>query len=195
MLWFCVFLLILLIILFLVLFLPIRVVIKYPNEIVFKLIIFGIPMKISKGKKSKNKDSKSSSGSEKSEKKVFETFKKRGFVKSMKMLYNILSACSEALKKLMSEITVNKFKVLIKTGAHDSASAAIRYGQASAVFYPLLSLFNSITSPKEFFAEIRPDFSSSSLSADVEFDFSSNIFRMLCVFFVIIKKYRKLVYS
>lgn len=193
MLWFCVVLLILLIILSLILFLPIRVVIKYPSEIVFKLIIFGIPVKIPKGKKSK--DSKSSSNSEKSERKVFETFKKRGFVKSMKMLYNILSACSEALKKLMSEITVNKFKVLIKTGAHDSASAAIRYGQASAVFYPLLSLFNSVASPKEFFAEIRPDFSDNSLSANIELDFSSNIFRMLCVFFVVIKKYRKLAYS
>lgn len=193
MLWFCVVLLILLIILSLILFLPIRVVIKYPNETVFKLIIFGIPVKIPKGKKSK--DSKSYSGSEKSERKVFETFKKRGFVKSMKMLYNILSACSEALKKLMSEITVNKFKVLIKTGAHDSASAAIRYGQASAVFYPLLSLFNSVASPKEFFAEIRPDFSDNGLSANIELDFSSNIFRMLCVFFVVIKKYRKLAYS
>lgn len=193
MLWFCVVLLILLIILSLILFLPIRVVIKYPNETVFKLIIFGIPVKIPKGKKSK--DSKSSSNSEKSERKVFETFKKRGFVKSMKMLYNILSACSEALKKLMSEITVNKFKVLIKTGAHDSASAAIRYGQASAVFYPLLSLFNSVASPKEFFAEIRPDFSDNGLSANIELDFSSNIFRMLCVFFVVIKKYRKLAYS
>lgn len=193
MLWFCVVLLILLIILSLILFLPIRVVIKYPNETVFKLIIFGIPVKIPKGKKSK--DSKSYSGSEKSERKVFETFKKRGFVKSMKMLYNILSACSEALKKLMSEITVNKFKVLIKTGAHDSASAAIRYGQASAVFYPLLSLFNSVASPKEFFAEIRPDFSDNGLSANIELDFSSNIFRMLCIFFVVIKKYRKLAYS
>ena len=193
MLWFCVVLLILLIILSLILFLPIRVVIKYPSETVFKLIIFGISVKIPKGKKSK--DSKSSSNSEKSERKVFETFKKRGFVKSMKMLYNILSACSEALKKLMSEITVNKFKVLIKTGAHDSASAAIRYGQASAVFYPLLSLFNSVASPKEFFAEIRPDFSDNSLSANIELDFSSNIFRMLCVFFVVIKKYRKLAYS
>lgn len=193
MLWFCVVLLILLIILSLILFLPIRVVIKYPSETVFKLIIFGIPVKIPKGKKSK--DSKSSSNSEKSERKVFETFKKRGFVKSMKMLYNILSACSEALKKLMSEITVNKFKVLIKTGAHDSASAAIRYGQASAVFYPLLSLFNSVASPKEFFAEIRPDFSDNGLSANIELDFSSNIFRMLCVFFVVIKKYRKLAYS
>lgn len=193
MLWFCVVLLILIIILSLILFLPIRVVIKYPNETVFKLIIFGIPVKIPKGKKSK--DSKSYSGSEKSERKVFETFKKREFVKSMKMLYNILSACSEALKKLMSEITVNKFKVLIKTGAHDSASAAIRYGQASAVFYPLLSLFNSVASPKEFFAEIRPDFSDNGLSANIELDFSSNIFRMLCVFFVVIKKYRKLAYS
>lgn len=193
MLWFCVVLLILLIILSLILFLPIRVVIKYPSETVFKLIIFGIPVKIPKGKKSK--DSKSYSGSEKSERKVFETFKKRGFVKSMKMLYNILSACSEALKKLMSEITVNKFKVLIKTGAHDSASAAIRYGQASAVFYPLLSLFNSVASPKEFFAEIRPDFSDNGLSANIELDFSSNIFRMLCIFFVVIKKYRKLAYS
>lgn len=193
MLWFYITLLILLIILFLILFLPIRVVIKYPNEIIFKLIIFGVPVKIPRGKKSK--DSKSSSGSEKSEKKVSKVLKKRGFVKSMKMLYNILSACSEALKKLMSEITVNKFKVLVKIGAHDSASAAIRYGQASAIFYPLLSLFNSIASPKEFFAEIRPDFSDRIPSVDIEFDFSSSIFRMLCVFFVVIKKYRKLVYS
>lgn len=179
-------------ILIIILFLPIDITFQYPQTPNVKVKIWGRNIDIFHfGKSSFN--SKSGSESPKSTKnKIFDIFKKRGFLKSFRMMYDILSISGEAMIGLMKRIYVNKIKLIVKTGASSAFSAAMKYGQASSVVYPFMSLVNNIASPKKFIVEVLPDFSGEKLILEFEVNISSNILRILCVMFFLIKKYRKL---
>lgn len=184
--------LLILIILIVILFLPLNVVVRYPEVPNVEILILGIKLNVFNNKNSFDKSKNESLKSGNSENKIFEAFKKRGFVKSFKMMYDILNACSEVFAKLMKKFSVNKVKLLVKVGAPNAFSAAIRYGQASAVVYPFMSAVNCISSPKDFKVEVMPDFLGEKITSEFEINVSSNIFRIFCVVFFAVKKYREL---
>ena len=192
MIWLYIMLLIL-ILLIIILFLPVNVVVKYPETPNVKILILGIKLNVfNNGKSNCDKLKNGSLKPKNSDNKVFEAFKKRGFVKSFQMMYDILNACREVFAKLMEEIIVNKVKLIVKAGAPNAFSAAMRYGQASAVVYPFMSAVNCISSPKDFTVEVVPDFLGEKITSEFEINVSSNIFRILCVVFFAVKKYREL---
>lgn len=173
---------------------PLHVVIKYKDSERFKIKVktlcfsFNLYSKSSHKNNKKNKEKVSQKGSGF----VSHNVKKRGFIDSLKFFSKILNLSGEILKKAIKGITLNKIKIIVNVGASDAASAAIKYGQVSALLYPSLAFITSLTKPKEYILNINPDFLSENISADLEFDISARTFYILFIFLVFAKKYSEL---
>ncbi len=191
MIWICVFLIVLFIIL-IVLFIPFNVVIKYVDKLSIEFSIVGIKIK---HRKIKSKTNCKSSGTSNYRVKndFFDILKKRGFVKSFQMFYDALYASRCVFIKLMKKIIINNLKLIVKVGATNSALTAIRYGQVSSIVYPTISLISSLCSPKELILEVSPDFNGERIKSELEISISGNIFRMIPVFFLAVKKYKEFI--
>lgn len=191
MIWICV-LSVVLLVLLIILFIPFNIVIKYIDKLSIEVSVAGIKFK---RRKIKSKTSyKSSNGSNSSLKNdFFYVLKKRGFVKSFKMFYDILDASRDVFVKLMKNVIINNLKLIVKVGSTNSALTAIRYGQVSSIVYPTVSLVNSVCSPKELLLQVSPDFNGQKITFELEISISGNVFRMIPVFFLAVKKYKEFV--
>lgn len=191
MIWICV-LSIVLLILLIVLFIPFNIVIKYVDKLSVEVSIAGIKIK---RRKIKSKTNYKSSGISNSNFKndFFDVLKKRGFVKSFKMFYDILDASRDVFMKLMKNIIINNLKLVVKVGSTNSALTAIRYGQVSSVVYPTVSLISAVCSPKELLLQVSPDFNGEKITSELEISISGNVFRMIPVLFLAVKKYKEFV--
>ena len=191
MIWICV-LSIVLLILLIVLFIPINIVIKYVDKLSVEVSVAGIKIKRRKIKSKTNYKSSSVSNSN-FKNDFFDVLKKRGFVKSFKMFYDILNASRDVFIKLMKNIIINNLKLVVKVGSTSSALTAIRYGQVSSVVYPTVSLISAVCSPKELLLQVFPDFNGEKITSELEISISGNVFRMIPVLFLTVKKYKEFV--
>ncbi len=191
MIWICV-LSIVLLILLIVLFIPFNIVIKYVDKLSVEVSVAGIKIKRRKIKSKTNYKSSSVSNSN-FKNDFFDVLKKRGFVKSFKMFYDILNASRDVFIKLMKNIIINNLKLVVKVGSTSSALTAIRYGQVSSVVYPTVSLISAVCSPKELLLQVFPDFNGEKITSELEISISGNVFRMIPVLFLTVKKYKEFV--
>lgn len=191
MIWICV-LSIVLLILLIVLFIPFNIVIKYVDKLSVEVSVAGIKIKRRKIKSKTNYKSSSVSNSN-FKNDFFDVLKKRGFVKSFKMFYDILDASRDVFMKLMKNIIINNLKLVVKVGSTNSALTAIRYGQVSSVVYPTVSLISAVCSPKELLLQVFPDFNGEKITSELEISISGNVFRMIPVLFLTVKKYKEFV--
>ncbi len=191
MIWICV-LSIVLLILLIVLFIPFNIIIKYVDKLSVEVSIAGIKIKRRKIKSKTNYKSSSVSNSN-FKNDFFDVLKKRGFVKSFKMFYDILNASRDVFIKLMKNIIINNLKLVVKVGSTSSALTAIRYGQVSSVVYPTVSLISAVCSPKELLLQVFPDFNGEKITSELEISISGNVFRMIPVLFLTVKKYKEFV--
>ncbi len=183
MLWIYIILIILMICI-LILVTPISLIIKYENQLEIHLKIWGISFKLPfsrTNKKSKAKNKKKHTPSP-----------KNNILSSFKLIIKVIKASLKSLKKISHKININNLKIILDVGSPDSATTAIRYGQASAVVYSLASLISSVSPPKKYEVTVRPDFLKEKIYTDAEISISSRVFNILSMFVIFAKHYREL---
>lgn len=193
MIWLYVILAILILIIALTL-LPLHIVIKRKDDEGFKIKIKVLCFNFNLYSESSQKEHKKVEREHKEKRVKFipDVMKKRGVIDSLKLFSKILNLSGEMIKKFIKGITLNKMKISIDVGASNAASAAIKYGQVSALLYPSLGFITSLSKPKEYSVKIRPDFLKEKISMNLELDISTQIFYILFIFLIFAKKYSEL---
>ncbi len=179
---------VLLIALLLILFVPINLVVKYNGKLKIKMKFMGIPLSIpsfniNSAKDIKNKKIKKRKKKKHSPKNIWNTAKKIGI---------ILKAAKKTITCVAKKIKIHSLKLILYVGDKDAAAAAIKYGQANAAIYPILSALDNISPPKKTNVKIIPDFLSEKVTADFKIDIKSSIFNLLALVILIFREYKKL---
>lgn len=180
---------VLLIALLLILFVPINLVIEYNGKLKIKMKFMGIPLSIpsfniNNTKNNKNKKIKKSNKKKHSPKNIWNTAKKIGI---------ILKAAKKTIPCVAKKIKIHSLKLILYVGDKDAAAAAVKYGQANAAIYPILSALDNISPPKKSSVKIIPDFLSEKVNADFKIDIKSSIFNLLALIILIFREYKKII--
>ncbi len=174
---------------------PLHLIIRYRDgrgfKIKIKLLCFSFNLYSESSRENSGSTEKKSK--EKTIGFIPDIFKKRGIIESFKLFSKILNFSGEILKKAIRGIVLNKMRINMRIGASDAASTAIKYGQASALLYPLAAFITSLSNPKEYSINIAPDFLKEKISVDLELDISARVFRILFIFLAFAKKYSELI--
>lgn len=182
-------LLILILFLALVLFAPINLVIEYNEHLKIKVKFWGIPFPVYSGGKKKKI-------TEKIEKKPKKRSKKRSTKKnvvlSIKKIGVLLNSAKDSICQIAKKIKINTLKLILYIGADDTAETAIRYGQASAIIYPVVSIINTLSKPEETIINIIPNFPSEKINADFKIDIKSSVFNILVLVIILFRNYKKI---
>lgn len=182
-------LLILILFLALILFAPINLVIEYNEHLKIKIKFWGIPFPVYSGGKKKKI-------TEKIEKKPKKRSKKHSAKKdimlSIRKVGIILKSTQDSLRQVAKKIKINTLKLILYIGADDAAENAIRYGQASAIIYPAVSIINTLSKPEETIINIIPNFPSEKINADFKIDIKSSVFNILVLVIILFRNYKKI---
>ena len=196
MIWLYLTILAILAILALIILSPLRLIIKYKGSLKIKLKILCFSFNIYSETSSKKEKSSKIQNKREDKKKdgfVSNLIKEKGVIGSLKLFSKILKLSEDMLKKVSKGVSVNKMKVHLIIGATDAASAAIKYGQASAILYPTAAFITSWIQPKEYSVNITSDFLIEKISMDLELDISARVFYILYMLLIFSEKYSKLV--
>ncbi len=173
-------------ILILILFAPINVIFEYNENSKIKIKFMGIPFpafsNISKKNKSPNQATRKS--------------KKRptkDILKSIGNIGNLLKVAKDSLVCVSKKISIDTLRLVLCIGAEDAAEAAIKYGQASAIVYPTLSIINALSKPKELFINIVPNFPNEKINIDFKIKLKSSIFNLVALAIILFKKYKEII--
>lgn len=178
---------------------PLHLILSYNENEGFKIKIGMLGFSFSPYSKPAKKNSKEAASELKEEHKqknsglFSDIFEKRGIIGSLKLIRKILNISSEMLKKAIKGIHLNKLKINTSIGASDAASAAIKYGQVSALLYPTVAFITSLTQPDQYSVNVKPNFLSEKISMDLELDISARTFYIIFIFLIFAKKYSELI--
>ena len=169
------------------LFVPINVRISYGKKIVLDISIMSFKFNFSNF--IKNKDNKKSKSSNKKFK--IKSNNKGSLWKKLELLPKILLITKDTIKKIVKNISFKKFKLIVKIGLSDAANTAIKYGQASAFLYPMMSIVKEVFNPKNFIVDIMPNFLDEKINLDFECKFSGNVFNIISLLIFVFNECRK----
>lgn len=174
----------------LILFTPINLVIEYKKHLAIKIKLFGIPVVSLSNHKKKQKFRKKEKRPERNPEKKKN---KKDIIVSIKKIGLIVKSIPESAREIAKKIKINTLRLILYIGAEDAAETAIKYGQASALVYPVVSAVNSLSKPKETEVSVIPNFPSDKINADFKIDIKSSIFSMMMLAIVLFKKYKEIV--
>lgn len=170
----------------LILFSPIGLTVEYKEQFKIKVKLMGIPFSVPIGKNKNEKATPPSSKKEKSK-------SKKDILKSIGNIGKILKASKEAIVSVAKNIKINTLKLVLYVGAEDAAETAIKYGQASAVIYPTLSVINTLSKPQKILVNIIPNFPSEKINVDFKINLKSSIFNLVVLAITLFKKYKEII--
>lgn len=183
-------LLIIILFLALVLFVPINFIIEYKDHLKIVIKFVGIGFCVYSGSKKERSVNKN-----KIEKKPKKRFKKCNFKKdiimSLKKSGIILKSTQYSIRQIAKKIEIRTLKLILYIGAEDAAETAIKYGQANALVYPIISIVDNLSKPKEIIVNIIPNFPSEKTNADFKIDMKSSIFKILALIIILFRNYKK----
>ncbi len=172
----------------LILFAPIGLMVEYKDHFKIKVKFMGIniPVLTPGGNKKKIKATKARPKKEKKK-------PKRDVLKSIGNIGKLLKASKEAIVSIAKNIKINTLKLVLYVGAEDAAETAIKYGQASAVVYPALSVINTLSKPKNILVNIIPNFPSEKINVDFKINLKSSIFNLIVLAITLFRKYKEII--
>ena len=186
MIWLCAVLLILILVLLLI-FLPVNLVVKYREsfDVKIKIFDFNFSFPYKSGKIADSNDGSKDKGKNYPNglKLIVNLLKQKGFIGSLRIFARILGSSVDAFRKLMKKVDFKKFKLLVAVGAKSALETSMRYGQVSAVVYPIASAINSVSTPKDLVVDVYPNFLQEKIAVDFEIDVKASIFSMIPIFF------------
>ena len=161
-----------LLVIIVLLFSPVRINMKYHDQmtvfieyLLFKIQIF--PEKPSKKAKDTEND--------KEEKKL----KIVSIEKFLRFMYRVIKFASGILKDIGKKCTINLLDVNIAVGCEDAAQTAIRYGEVCAVVGSVIGIIEGNTPVKKHQINISPDFANAKFSLDLDIIISARLNTLL----------------
>lgn len=165
----------------LILPLSIRLFTDKDGKVKIVLGILFLRFRLDKDKKSdkSNKDKRQNAAGQL--KKVKEDFKKKPLSETVSNLTHILWDIFKQIKDIASKSVIKRFNVKIITASKDAAAAAIEYGTACAVIYPLVGYLDTAFKVKEGAEKIELGCK----YADENFEFALDILVSLRVMYIV----------
>lgn len=160
MLWLYILLGILLFIL-LILLIPIRLKLKYQNELVLSLYIGFVKLRLIPSKPKKPKKEKSK---KKTDEKPKKPEKKKNIIKEkgISWLVNLIKKLAQlaggVLKDFFKHIIIRKLMLSIVVAEEDAAKTAVNYGYYCSAVYPAVGIIVKTAKCKKYGVDIKPDF-------------------------------------
>lgn len=124
---------------------------------------------------------------------VFEKLKKRGVIESFKFIFCMMKLCKNALMKIISKTNIDKFVLKVWVGSPYASQCAVKYGEACATIYPVVSFITSSAQPKEYLVNIVPDFLSEKTTAEFYMKINIRIIDLIITAFALISKYKEII--
>lgn len=184
MLWLYILLGILLFIL-LILLIPIRLKLKYHNELLLSLYIGFVRLRLIPAKPKKPKKVKTQ---KKTDEKPKEPEKKKNIIKEkgVAWLVNLIKKLAQlaggVLKDFFKHIIIRKLMLSIIVSEEDAAKTAVNYGYYCSVVYPAVGIIVNTAKCKKYGVDIKPDFDENAKSDYfVELDVKIRVIWILAV--------------
>lgn len=157
---------------------PVRVSVKYSDDIslIVKYLFLKFPIDLNGEKKPEKKSKKSQSSSKQKTKPKKEnaavkwlkdTFKERGLKGLLNVFTEIAKLAGTFLKPIFRNIVIKKLDLNVTVAFEDAAQTAINYGYFCSGIYPALAVLLRIMKYKDYSVKIVPDFDKKSPQFDV----------------------------
>lgn len=160
MLWLYILLGILLFIL-LILLIPIRLKLKYQNELMLSLYIGFLRLRLipAKPKKPKKEKSKKKTDEEpKKPEKKKNIIKEKGISWLANLIKKLAQLAGGVLKDFFKHIIIRKLMLSIVVAEEDAAKTAVNYGYYCSAVYPAVGILVKAAKCKKYGVDIKPDF-------------------------------------
>lgn len=164
MLWLYILLGILLFIL-LILLIPIRLKLKYHNELLLSLYIGFVRLRLipAKPKKPKKvKTQKKTDEKPKEPEKKKNIIKEKGVVWLVNLIKKLAQLADGVLKDFFKHIIIRKLMLSIIVSEEDAAKTAVNYGYYCSAVYPAVGIIVKTAKCKKYGVDIKPDFDENS---------------------------------
>lgn len=145
----------------LILLIPIRMKLKYQNELLLSLYIGFVKLRLIPAKPKKPKKEKSK---KKTDEKPKETEKKKNIIKEkgISWLVNLIKKLAQlaggVLKDFFKHIIIRKLMLSIVVAEEDAAKTAVNYGYYCSAVYPAVGIIVKTAKCKKYGVDIKPDF-------------------------------------
>ena len=188
----------------------VKIVIAYSEEIALTVHVLGLKIKILPAKKKKGAHSMSAKKAEKikkklrakrlkkneaarkkaakkEEEKLHKTEKQKKSLPEILYMINLVRAlAAKVIKKFFKYLRIDivKLKVVVATG--DAASTAVAYGavtQAINLLFPTLEQVKNFSLPKDSDMDVRIDYISDSMQADIKLGFAIRVWHLFAMAF------------